>query len=124
LVSGVLFYATQLLLVTEEQNNLLLNELDFYTSTTEFTIYRYDFQEFSRAIKQEIISIADVQKYMDSKEFEDISSYDFKLTGNKPNTACGNDLIRDAKVCRDIQINVDLQRDKQIEVIVFNKIVD
>jgi hypothetical protein len=124
LVSGVLFYTSQLLVVTSQENELLQQNLESVLNHEEFSVYRYTFDEFSRATKRDMVSIMDVLEYLNEKEFSEISSTGFTITGIKKDFLCQNSKIREKEVCRTVIISVDLEQEKPITVRVENNPLD
>jgi hypothetical protein len=116
LVSGVLFYTSELLKATNDQNTLLLEESQKYDSYYDVRIISYTLKEFSELSNVEINNIIDIRDFANSEGFQDVVLDGFSLYAKKSQD-CREDELRDTDVCRSLIIEYDAALGDEITLI-------
>lgn len=112
LMSGVLFYTSELLNLTNQE---LKVEQEKYSNYYELRIVKYTLPEFSEVTNENIVNILDLKRFAETENFDEIVLDDFSFSAKKQQTCFFNQL-RDIDLCRYLFIEYDAAGDKMVYV--------
>ena len=113
LMSGVLFYTSELLKVTNAANDELVKETQKYDSYYDVRVISYTLEEFSVLTQKEVENIIHIREFAESQEFQEIVLDGFYIYAEKQQS-CSFDKVRNKEVCKSTILEYDASNNNLI----------
>ncbi len=113
LISGVLFYTSELLKSTTLENQELRDELETLYSYQDVRIMKYSLEQFSSLTGEQIENILQVKQFLEKEDFDEIVLDGFSLYAQKQQQCFYNE-IREMDLCKSLVVEYDASKDNTV----------